>query len=294
MAFLRTLFLPFCFIMSDRTEPPLRLSVGLALLVFHSTIARRVLDALHPHPSNALLLGVCTIALINFTVKVLAFVPIAFAPRARAAKPLPPGIFVSVIFPAYNEADGIADVVRAALASTSSENFEVIVVDDRSKDSTWKVLQQIAAETGDKRLVPVAGAERGKVHWQGKNWAVWQGFQASRGTHLLFADADLTLRPGACEAFVATLEAERVGWLSFLPKTRFSCFAEFMFNWPGTCISQALIPAKASRSAIHAAPRRMSRGGVAFDTSNFRRIAGQPRAKRVCIRPVQPLYSRLL
>mmetsp|Transcript_32943 Transcript_32943/g.56357 ORF Transcript_32943/g.56357 Transcript_32943/m.56357 type:complete len:268 (+) Transcript_32943:222-1025(+) len=43
-----------------------------------------------------------------------------------------------------------------------------------------------------------------------------------------------------------------VGWVSFLPKTTFSCFAEYMFNWPGTCIAQGLIPAKVNNGKVYA------------------------------------------
>lgn len=47
---------------------------------------------------------------------------------------------VSVIIPAYNGQETIAEAVQSALAQTY-RNLEVIVVDDGSTDDTWKVLQ---------------------------------------------------------------------------------------------------------------------------------------------------------
>ena len=110
--------------------------------------------------------------------------------------------------------------------------------------------------------MPVAGKERGKVYWKGesrvymlvvglawvglastfvsepplplslpphltgKNWAVAQGADVAKGDYLLFADSDVTLYPGAIDDFVASMTKANVGWVSFLPKTTFSCFAE--------------------------------------------------------------------
>ena len=60
----------------------------------------------------------------------------------------------------------------------------------------------------------------------GKNWAVTQGAEVAKGDYLLFADSDVTLYPGAVDDFVASMTKANVGWVSFLPKTTFSCFAE--------------------------------------------------------------------
>lgn len=58
------------------------------------------------------------------------------------AEPLAPGI--SVLMPAYNEAAGIVEAVRA-MTSMRYPDFEVVVVDDGSKDDTVAVLVEAFA-----------------------------------------------------------------------------------------------------------------------------------------------------
>jgi len=218
-----------------------------AIIILHAVVARFVLGELFPTPSWHLIIIMSTMAVVNFIIKVVYFAQIRHAPHTEHASSWPrelEGKRLSIIFPAYNEGDGIGIIAKAALASTKAADVEVIVVDDRSKDHTWQVLQNVLKSTQDKRFKPVAGCERGKVAWKGKNWSCTQGYEAASGDYLLFCDADVTLKPGAVESFLtAMVQSEpSVGWISFVPKTRFSCLAEYLFNWPGTMISQALIP----------------------------------------------------
>lgn len=50
---------------------------------------------------------------------------------------------VSVVVPAYNNADVLAETLRSILAQTF-EDFELIVADHASTDGTWDVMQQFA------------------------------------------------------------------------------------------------------------------------------------------------------
>jgi hypothetical protein len=43
-----------------------------------------------------------------------------------------------------------------------------------------------------------------------------------------------------------------MGWISFLPKTQFSSFAEYMFDFPGTVITQALLAMRVNRGKVYA------------------------------------------
>ena len=52
---------------------------------------------------------------------------------------------VSVIIPAYNCADLLADAVASVRAQTY-EDYEVIVVDDGSADNTAEVAERLAAD----------------------------------------------------------------------------------------------------------------------------------------------------
>src|SRR5471032_2385909 len=89
---------------------------------------------------------------------------------------------VSIIIPARNEERAIERTVRAMLAQDYAE-IEVIVVNDRSTDSTGVILDRVALE--DPRLVAVHGEEP-PPGWLGKPWALHQGSQRARGELLLF------------------------------------------------------------------------------------------------------------
>lgn len=109
---------------------------------------------------------------------------------------------ISVLIPARNEAAVIGQTVAALLAQ-SYPNFEVIVLDDHSIDTTPQVATSIAA--GDPRFRLITGATL-PTEWNGKNWACHQLAQAARYEHLLFTDADVQWRPGALAA-LATMQS---------------------------------------------------------------------------------------
>jgi len=90
---------------------------------------------------------------------------------------------LSVIVPAYNEADTIAQVVERVQALPYG--IQIIVVDDASTDATYDV----ATGLGDG--VEVLRHDRN----QGKGAALRTGFAAARGRVVVIQDADLEYDP---------------------------------------------------------------------------------------------------
>ena len=88
---------------------------------------------------------------------------------------------VSVIIPAFNEEETIAEVVKVCLKTP--EVGEIIVVNDGSQDKTKERLQVFR----DKDKVKVVNLSKN----HGKGHAVAQGIRATRYDYLLFLDADL-------------------------------------------------------------------------------------------------------
>ncbi|MCG8352358.1 MAG: glycosyltransferase family 2 protein [Chloroflexales bacterium] len=97
---------------------------------------------------------------------------------------------LSIVIPAYNEEDGIADIVdrvlaiKPALAEVGVDDLECIIVDDGSRDRTAEIVQ---------RYVPRVTLISQKN--KGYGGALKTGFRAARGELLAFLDADSTYPP---------------------------------------------------------------------------------------------------
>jgi chlorobactene glucosyltransferase len=161
------------------------------------------------------LLVVWVLSLVN-TLLNLALIPRL---RRRALGRAPT---VSVLIPARDEERIIERTVRSLLAQTYP-HFEVLVVDDRSTDTTGAILAGIAAE--DQRLSVISGVEPPEG-WLGKPWALWQASRQATGELLLFVDADIIYAPEALGAMVARMEESGVAMLSICPRFEMPGFWE--------------------------------------------------------------------
>lgn len=88
----------------------------------------------------------------------------------------------SVIMPAYNAEATIERAIRSVLAQTEPD-FELVVIDDGSRDATREIVAALAAQ--DARVRPLALARNGGV--AGARNA---GLDAARGRYIAFLDAD--------------------------------------------------------------------------------------------------------
>jgi len=94
---------------------------------------------------------------------------------------------LSVVVPAYNEEKTIS-LVLDALFHEVPDLYEVIVVDDGSKDKTAQIVEEFSAKVPQVHLI------RQPVN-QGKTAALRTGFAASQGDIVLVQDADLEYDP---------------------------------------------------------------------------------------------------
>jgi len=99
-------------------------------------------------------------------------------------------IDLSVVIPAYNEADVLGATVEEALAwlESSSLRHELIVVDDGSADDTYEVAQAAARRNGAVRPARLS-------HNAGKGFALKFGVAYATGEHIAFLDADRDIYP---------------------------------------------------------------------------------------------------
>jgi glycosyltransferase involved in cell wall biosynthesis len=93
---------------------------------------------------------------------------------------------LSVVMPVYNEEKSVAKVIESVLAQRPVQ--ELIVVDDRSNDGTWEVLQRL--EQLDKRLKIL----RHDLN-QGKGAALRTGFKHATSPVVIIQDADFEYNP---------------------------------------------------------------------------------------------------
>jgi len=105
---------------------------------------------------------------------------------------LTPSVFepksISVIFPAFNEEENIAESVEMARRAMSkffdADKIEIIVVNDGSSDGTRAILDDLAARYSDVRVVH-------HNRNRGYGAALRSGLYAARNDLAFFSDADL-------------------------------------------------------------------------------------------------------
>jgi glycosyltransferase involved in cell wall biosynthesis len=92
---------------------------------------------------------------------------------------------LTLVLPAFNEEANIESVVRDSLATlpTYVDTYEIVVVDDGSRDRTGEIVTRLAAGNDRIRLVS-HGRNRGY------GAALTSGFGASTGDFVMFMDAD--------------------------------------------------------------------------------------------------------
>lgn len=123
-------------------------------------------------------------------------------------------VLVSVLIPARNEELNISRCLYS-LIDQSHKNFEIIVLDDDSTDSTFKIVSDISDEDDRVKIIKGTPIENG---WLGKNWACNQLSKAANGDLLLFIDADTKLQSKTIEETVYEMESSDIDLISLFPK----------------------------------------------------------------------------
>ncbi len=110
-------------------------------------------------------------------------------------------IKVSLVVPCYNEENNVAAFHQAVTAAFEGniDAYEIIFINDGSKDATWKALKQLYAV--DKR-VKLLNFSRNF----GKEAAMYAGLQKASGDYVTLIDADLQQPPALVLDMVRFLE----------------------------------------------------------------------------------------
>jgi glycosyltransferase involved in cell wall biosynthesis len=97
---------------------------------------------------------------------------------------------ISVVIPLYNEAESLPELIAWISRVMTAHHFtyEVILVDDGSNDTSWKVIEEIVRENAS-----IRGIKFRRNY--GKSAALHCAFQASAGDVVITMDADLQDSP---------------------------------------------------------------------------------------------------
>jgi glycosyltransferase involved in cell wall biosynthesis len=120
---------------------------------------------------------------------------------------------VSIIIPACNEAKTLEKALRSKLDS-DYPNFEIIVINDRSTDSTGEILARLSQM--DKRIKAVQVHELPEG-WLGKPHALARAVEVADGDWYLFTDADVHFSKDAMRKTVAYCEDRKIDQLGVIP-----------------------------------------------------------------------------
>lgn len=138
---------------------------------------------------------------------------------------------LSVIIPLFNEEQSLDELYSSIVKTISKINlkFEVIFVDDGSKDNSWEIIKNIA-----KKYSNVKGIKF--LRNFGKSQALSAGFKESTGEIVITLDADLQDDPNEIESLYKLIKEENFDLVSGWKKKRydsliFKNLPSKLFNW---------------------------------------------------------------
>lgn len=106
--------------------------------------------------------------------------------------PHPGRPYVSIVIPTLNEKKNIRKAISGIKSVLKDYEYEIIVVDGKSKDGT----AEVASGMGAKVLFDM----------KGKGSALIKGFGSARGSIIISMDADLSHRPSELKLLIAGIE----------------------------------------------------------------------------------------
>jgi glycosyltransferase involved in cell wall biosynthesis len=135
---------------------------------------------------------------------------------SKTVSPLPdPPPSATIIVPAKDEEGRIAQCLASALAQDYPD-FRLLAVDDRSKDGTGKIMDELASRDPRMSVLHIADLPPG---WTGKNHALHSAVQQVNTPWLLFIDSDVILQPIALSQTLQAAVRRRYDMLSLILKS---------------------------------------------------------------------------
>ena len=181
---------------------------------------------------------------------------------------------VSILVPARNEEKNIAGCIQSLL-SQDYPFFDVLALDDQSKDATHSILEQIANTNPKLKVLVGSPPPEGR---SGKNWACVQLAQHAKGELLFFTDADTLHSPDMLRASVIALTGEQADLVTGFPCQEVQTWGERLlvpfFEWASFCFSPLGLAYRLRLPILSNAVGQM----MLFRVEAYRAIGGHDRA----------------
>ncbi|MBF4470387.1 glycosyltransferase [Flavobacterium sp. HJJ] len=132
---------------------------------------------------NIILYFFIAVVAVQLFYYLIVFAKFSFA-RAQEIKPT--NIPISVIVCAKNEEENVAKYIPL-LAEQNYPDFEIVLIDDASSDTTLDIFEEFEKTYPNIKLVKVKNNE---AFWGNKKYALTLGIKAAKKEYLLFTDAD--------------------------------------------------------------------------------------------------------
>lgn len=125
-------------------------------------------------------------------------------------------IQISVVIPLYNEEESLPELCEwiARVMDENHFSYEVLFMDDGSRDRSWEVIQRLSQENSNVRGMRF-------VRNYGKTAALQTGFQAAKGNVVITMDADLQDSPDEIPELYNMIVNDRYDLISGWKKKRY-------------------------------------------------------------------------
>lgn len=137
---------------------------------------------------------------------------------------------ISIVVPLYNEVESLPEL-QAWIERVMNENaltYELIFIDDGSKDGSWNVVEQLKSQ-----CEAVRGIKFQRNY--GKSAALQKGFEAVRGRVVITMDADLQDSPDEIPALYNMIVKDEFDVVSGWKKKRYDPLSKTiptkLYNW---------------------------------------------------------------
>ena len=121
---------------------------------------------------------------------------------------------VVIIIAVRNEEDKLKEALTS-LCKLSYSNYKILVVNDRSTDSSGKILGELQKEYDKFTVINIDKLPEG---WLGKNHALHSGYKLSEEEYLLFTDADVVFGKDVLSKAISFSLTNNLDHLTILPE----------------------------------------------------------------------------